>query len=75
MALPNDSILTVCTQNRRIIIDAEICWDINSSSQAIIITDLDHYASQMLWWFFDINIIGVPGWKFIVDYQWDVILS
>lgn len=74
-ALPNDSLLVACKQNRRIAVDANVCWDINASKQALVITNLVSDANQMLWWFFDLNIIGRLGYELVIDYQYEVRFS
>lgn len=70
MALPNDSNLSVCTQNSRIGNDNSICFDINASSEALIVSNLAYDLNQMFWWFFDINIMGILGHELVIDYQY-----
>lgn len=72
LALPNDTNFAVCKQKNRVAVDDSICFDVNSTSEALIVRNLLYDANQMFWWFFDLNLVGVAGYDFALDYTYRI---
>ena len=65
--LPNNSIACVDTDN-----DRAGCKDLNSSSRALVINDLQPDSNQMLWMWFDLNLENIEYPEIYLDYNYYV---